>query len=133
MVISYLGIGSNIGQRRKNIDLALNKIRGLKHTKIVKIAPIIETLPQGGPKGQRRYLNTVVKIKTSLKPLYLLKKLKEIEKELGRTPTVKNGPRIIDLDILLYADRVINTKKLKIPHPRIFEREFVLKPLSYLL
>jgi|YelNatPaOPRAMG01_1025707.scaffolds.fasta_scaffold22548_3 2-amino-4-hydroxy-6-hydroxymethyldihydropteridine diphosphokinase len=133
MNICYLGIGSNLGERKKNIDLAIESIRKMRHTHFIKIAPIIETKPQGGPKGQRNYLNTVAKIKTSLAPLSLLKELKKIEKKLGRVKTVRNGPRVIDLDILLYGDKIINTKKLKIPHPRLFLREFVLEPLSKII
>jgi len=133
MNICYLGIGSNLGERKKNIDLAVENIKKIKHTHFIKLAPVIETEPQGGPKGQGKYLNTVAKIKTSLSPFSLLKELKKIEKKLGRTKTVRNGPRVIDLDILLYADKVINTKRLKIPHPRLFLREFVLEPLSKLI
>jgi dihydroneopterin aldolase/2-amino-4-hydroxy-6-hydroxymethyldihydropteridine diphosphokinase len=130
MNICYLGIGSNLGDRKKNIDLAIENIKKIKNTYFLKMAPIIETEPEGGPKGQGKYLNTVIKIKTSLNPSALLRELKNIEKKLGRTKTVRNGPRVIDLDILLYADKIISTKKLKIPHPRLFLREFVLEPLS---
>jgi len=130
MNICYLGIGSNLGDRKKNIDLAIENIKKIKNTYFLKMAPIIETEPEGGPKGQGKYLNTVIKIKTSLNPSALLRELKNIEEKLGRTKTVRNGPRVIDLDILLYADKIISTKKLKIPHPRLFLREFVLEPLS---
>ena len=133
MNICYLGIGSNLGDRKKNIDLAIENIKKIKNTYFLKMAPIIETEPEGGPKGQGKYLNTVIKIKTSLNPSALLRELKNIEEKLGRTKTVRNGPRVIDLDILLYADKIISTKKLKIPHPRLFLREFVLEPLSKII
>jgi len=133
MAVVYLGIGSNLGRRRQNINLALEKIKKIKSTWLIKVAPIIETMPEGGPKGQRKYLNTVVKIKTMLKPLRLLNELKKIEKQMGRVSGARNGPRIIDLDILLYGDKIINNKSLKVPHPRMFAREFVLKPLSVLV
>ncbi len=130
MDICYLGIGSNLGNRRRNIELALQKVRQLKDTKVLKVSGIIETIPFGGPGGQGKFLNAALKIKTSLPPLTLLKKLKKIERELGRVKALRFGPRVIDLDILFYGDKVINRKELQVPHPRLFEREFVLKPLS---
>ena len=133
MVVCFLGIGSNLGNRSKNIKLALGKIKALKGTRIIKLSKIRETVPVGGPAGQGEFLNAVLKIKTNLSPLLLLKKLKNIEGELGRVNTVRWGPRVIDLDILFYGSRVINTKVLKIPHPRILQREFVLKPLLELI
>jgi 2-amino-4-hydroxy-6-hydroxymethyldihydropteridine diphosphokinase len=129
MVTCYLGIGSNLGNRRKNIRLAIQKIRTLKNTELLKISGIIESKPMGGPKNQGKFLNAAIKIKTNLTPLLLLKKLKKIEIELGRTKTVHYGPRTIDLDILFYGDRIINKKNLKIPHLKLFEREFVTKSL----
>jgi len=75
-------------------------------------------------------LNAVIQIQTSLSPLGLLKKLKSIEKEMGRKKGLRYGPRKIDLDILLYADKKINLKNLKIPHPRMWQRSFVLRPLK---
>ncbi|MDD5059778.1 MAG: 2-amino-4-hydroxy-6-hydroxymethyldihydropteridine diphosphokinase [Candidatus Omnitrophica bacterium] len=133
MAICYLGIGSNLGNRRKNIKLAIKKISALKENRIIKEARLFETLPVGGPSGQPDYLNTALKIKTNIPPLTLLKKLKKIEIEMGRVPSVRFGPRIIDLDILLYGDKVINSRKLTIPHPRMFKRDFVLKPLKEVL
>lgn len=127
-VICYLGIGSNLGDRRKNIRRAMQKIKKMEDTRILKISKIIQTKPMGGP-VQRDFLNGVIKIKTGLSPLKLIRSLKQIEKELGRQKIITNGPRTIDLDILLYGDKVINRKDLKIPHPRMFEREFAMKPL----
>ena len=133
MVTCYLGIGSNLGDRQKNIKLAIKKIKALKDTNVLKASKIIESKPMGGPAGQSKFLNGALKIKTRLPPLILLKKLKKIEKDLGRTKTVRDGPRIIDLDILVYGDKLINRKGLKIPHPKMFEREFVLKPLREII
>lgn len=129
MVTCYLGVGSNLGNRRKNIKLAIKKINSLKSTKVIKTSRMIETKPAGGPAGQRNYLNGVIKIRTLITPSPFLKELKKIEKDLGRKKTVRYGPRTIDLDILYYADKIINSKILRVPHPKIFEREFVLKPL----
>lgn len=129
MVTSYLGIGSNLGNRLKNIELAVKKINSLKNTRILKLSRIIETKAVGGPSRQPKFLNAALKIKTNLTPAVLLKNLKKIEQELGRVKSVRWGPRMIDLDILFYGDRIVNNKNLQIPHPRIFEREFVIKPL----
>ncbi len=134
MDFCYLGVGANLGDRRKNITLAIKRINQLPDTRIVKIAKIIETKPLGGPKTQPKFLNTVLKINTKMKPHVLLRSLKKIERELGRKKTPQRyGPRPIDLDILFYADRIVNTKELVIPHPKIFQRGFVLRPLSELL
>ncbi len=133
MVICYLGAGSNLGRRRKNIKLAVKSIAALSGTKIIKVSRFIQSAPCGGPAGQPDYLNAVLKITTNLSPLNLLKKLKIIEKKLGRTPAKRFGPRLIDLDILLYGERILRSKTLAIPHPRMFERDFVTKPLLEVL
>jgi len=123
-----LGIGSNLGNRRKNIKQALHHLDRAKGIKIEKSSRIYETEPVGGP-PQGRFLNAAIKIKTSLTPGFLLRTLKKIEKALGRKKAVRFGPREIDLDILFYADKIINRKNLQVPHPKIFEREFVVRPL----
>lgn len=129
MVTCFLGIGSNVGARRQNIKLAIKKINSLEGTKTIKLSRIIETKAMGGPAGQPKYLNAALKIETNLTPSMLLRGLKKIELELGRKKAVRWGPRIIDLDILFYADKTVNTRNLKIPHPRALERDFVVKPL----
>ncbi|MDD5247211.1 MAG: 2-amino-4-hydroxy-6-hydroxymethyldihydropteridine diphosphokinase [Candidatus Omnitrophica bacterium] len=133
MSVCYLGIGSNLGNRKQNIRRALERIGQLKGTKILKLSKIIETKPVGGPGGQRDYLNACLKLDTALSPIFLLKELKTIEKELGRKKSARFGPRPIDLDILLFENKIINRKELKIPHPRMFERDFVLRPLAEIL
>ena len=131
MVVCYLGLGSNLGNRRKNIKQAVRKINALTGTRALELSRIIETEPAGGPAKQNKFLNAALKIKTNLSALTLLKKLKTIEEESGRPARHrKNWPRFIDLDILFYGDRIINTKILQVPHPRMFERDFVLRPLS---
>lgn len=124
---SYIGIGTNRGDRHQNITTALQKIT--KFAKITNKSSIYETDPMGY-KNQGKFLNLVIEIETELKPEELLEKLLRVEQEMGRIRTIKNGPRIIDLDILLYNDEKINKPNLKIPHPKMNEREFVLKPLS---
>ncbi|VAX35083.1 2-amino-4-hydroxy-6-hydroxymethyldihydropteridinepyrophosphokinase [hydrothermal vent metagenome] len=128
MAIVYLGIGSNLGNRRKNIEKAYTLLEK-KNIYIIKKSSLIETNPVGGP-PQGLFFNGVIKVETDLSPHNFLKTLQSIEVELGRQKTVRNGPRLIDLDILFYDDIKINTPKLTIPHPRIFEREFVLIPLK---
>jgi 2-amino-4-hydroxy-6-hydroxymethyldihydropteridine diphosphokinase len=128
MVTAYLGIGSNLGNRRQNIKAAINLLQEISNLKVKKVSHLYETNPVGGPL-QGRFLNGAIKIETELTPSNLLKKLKIIEKSLGRKKTVQNGPRMIDLDILLYGSKIIKIKNLEIPHPRMWERDFVLKPL----
>lgn len=133
MNICYLGIGSNLGDKRENIKTAIKEINSLKNTKVIKTSKLIETKPQGGPLKQNDFLNGALKINTELSPGILLKQLKRIERGLGRKSTVRNGPRVIDLDILLYGNKIINTKRLIVPHPRMFERDFVITPLSEII
>ncbi len=125
----YIGFGSNLGNRQNNINTALEILGNLNGVEVVKISSIIETEPVGGPK-QDKFLNGVVKIKTSFSPEELLENLQAIENQLGRKRKVQFGPRTIDLDILLYGDKIIRSKELEIPHPRILEREFVMGPLK---
>jgi 2-amino-4-hydroxy-6-hydroxymethyldihydropteridine diphosphokinase len=129
MAIVFLGLGSNLGNRQKNITkaVALLKENGIK---ILQCSTLIETQPVGGPPHQGLFLNGALKAKTDLTPQSLLRCLKKIEKQLGRTKTVRNGPRVIDLDILLYSDLILNTPELTIPHPRMLERDFVRGPLA---
>jgi len=133
IALCYLGLGSNLGDRRKNIRSALERIGDLKDTRIIKLSRIIETDPVGGPRKQRKFLNAALKIQTRLTPVVLLRRLKGIERDLGRVSRRRLWPRPIDLDILLYENRTIRRKNLIVPHPRIFERRFVLEPLAELL
>ena len=130
MVICYLGIGSNLGNRRKNITLAITKIKRLKDTKVIRVSKVIQTSPVGGPPGQGKFLNSALKIITGLSPVSLLNHLQKIEISLGRLKKhIYQGPRTIDLDILFYGNEVIKDKNLQIPHPRIYQRDFVMRPL----
>ena len=132
-MVVYLGLGSNLGNRREKIKQALRQIGLLSKTKVLKLSKLMSTEPAGGPDGQPKFLNAALKIETALAPFILLKKLKTIEKSLGRVKTVRNGPRVIDLDILLYSDLKIKNKSLTIPHPAMFKRNFVVKPLSEII
>lgn len=133
MVVCYLGVGSNLGERRKNIKLAIKSVGALRDTKVIRKSGLFNTSPCGGPKGQPDYLNAALKIQTGLSPAILLKNLKNIEFKIGRTPGVQFGPRLIDLDILLYGDKIIRSRDLIVPHPRMFSRDFVIKPLLEVL
>lgn len=125
--IIYLALGSNLGQRMDNLNMALDHISS--EIRILKRSSVYET-PPWGVTEQPRFLNQVIQGVTFLPPHALLDFLKKIEKNMGRIETVRFGPRIIDLDILLYGERVVNTQRLQIPHPRMHERAFVLVPLA---
>jgi 2-amino-4-hydroxy-6-hydroxymethyldihydropteridine diphosphokinase len=129
MVLCYIGLGSNLGDRQQYINSAVKKMKSLARTKVRKISSVIESEPQGGP-VQGPYLNAVVEIETDLGPYQLLAELQNIESALGRVRAVVNGPRTIDLDILTYGDACIREEALCIPHPRILERNFVIVPLQ---
>lgn len=127
MTVVYLSLGSNIGNRRKNIEKTLKEIENIGIKKI-KISSFYETEPIG-PK-QRNFYNIAGKFKTDCGPFELLKKLKQIEKKLGRKKTYRWGPRIIDVDILFYGRQIIDTEELIIPHKEIANRAFVLVPMN---
>ena len=131
MMICYIGIGSNLGDRRAYIDKAIEALSGNGYIKVTGISNIYETDPVSDiPQG--KFLNGVIEIEASLDPEKLLNELNTIERRLGRKRTIRNAPRSIDLDILYYGDENINKEDLTIPHPRIQEREFVLKGLREL-
>lgn len=128
----YIGIGSNLGDRERNIKSAIQKLREARSIDVKKTSRIYETEPVGGP-PQPRYLNGVIEIETEIMPQELLCALQRIEKELGRVRVVRNVPRTIDLDILTYGEEKIDEPDLKVPHPKMGEREFVQRPLKDLL
>lgn len=120
-----------MGDRRKYVDNAILELKKNRNIRLKKASSIYETEPVSEiPQG--KFLNGILEIETSLNPLELLMVLNDIEKTLGRARTIKNGPRTIDLDILYYGNKKIKKKDLIIPHPRIREREFVLKGLREL-
>lgn len=132
-VTVYLGVGTNLGDRRSHIDHAVDRLSGLPGSRLVAVATVIETGPVG-PIEQGGYLNTVVAIETSLSPLDLLDHLHAIERERGRDRASEQrwGPRTLDLDILLYGDQRVDEPGLIVPHKRLGERAFVLVPLAEL-
>lgn len=132
MVVAYLGIGSNLGQRKKNIQQAVHLLTHTPGINVEKMSSLYESEPVGY-KNQPWFINSVIKIKTTFSAEKLLYRLLEIEKFFGRkrTKTNRGGPRIIDLDLLLYGKEIIKIPgRLKVPHPRLHERKFVLLPLN---
>lgn len=123
----YLSLGTNLGKRAANLRAALAALR--PQVTVRRTSPVYETEPWGYT-DQPPFLNQVVEIETHLEPQELLVFIKQIESELGRQPTFRNGPRVIDLDVLFYDDRVFENENLAIPHPRMEGRAFVLVPLA---
>jgi 2-amino-4-hydroxy-6-hydroxymethyldihydropteridine diphosphokinase len=124
--IVFIGLGSNLGNRLENLKEAIN---ALSPQMTVKAKSHIYETPPWGHEDQPRFLNQAVKAQTYLAPEPLLKHIKRLETALGRKVSFPNGPRMIDIDILLYDDLVLNTPSLFIPHPRMHERAFVLLPM----
>lgn len=124
----YLSLGTNMGDKKKNLLAAIEKIGKLENTKVTSQSTILETEPFGYTE-QDMFLNACIEIKTLFTPQELLEKLLNIELEMGRVRTIKWGPRIIDIDILFFDDEIIQDKNLAVPHPWISERMFVLEPL----
>jgi 2-amino-4-hydroxy-6-hydroxymethyldihydropteridine diphosphokinase len=132
-ITAYLGLGSNLGQREANLAQAVHLLANSRQVQVLRSSSIYETEAWGFT-DQPRFLNAVVEITTNLQPVSLLELAKIVEAEAGREPTFRWGPRLIDVDILLYADQVIqeDNPDLQIPHPRLSQRAFVLIPLAEL-
>lgn len=122
----YLGLGSNLGERAHNIEAAISHLR--EKVAVDAISSLYETEPVGYA-AQPRFLNAVCAGTTELSPEALLALVKDIEAQMGRKPTFRYGPRLIDIDILFYDGLILETPALTIPHPRLRERAFVLVPL----
>lgn len=129
-VRAYVALGSNLGDRERNIREALRLLDQTNGTDVTKVSSMLDNPAVGGPEGSPRFLNAAAEVKTSLGPHELLDRLLAIEQQLGRTREIRWEPRIIDLDLLLYGDQVIRTPTLTVPHPLLHERPFVLGPLA---
>ncbi len=127
----FLGLGTNIGDRLKNIQSALARISDIPTTYILDFSSIYETAPVGYLQ-QGRFFNMVVQVSTWIQPLNFFSVLQKIEQNLGRVKDIKWGPRIIDIDILFWGEKLINSSVLTIPHPENKNRSFVQVPMSEL-
>ena len=125
---SYIGIGGNMGDKEKNVVMALELISKSHHTMITKKSKLYETKPVGYLK-QEDFLNCAIEVKTLLTPLELVRFMLSIEKELKRERVIRWGPRTVDLDVLLYDNIISSIDEIILPHPRMQERMFVLEPL----
>lgn len=123
----YLALGTNLGNRIENLRRAIRQLA--PKVTVTHLSSVYETAPWGVT-DQPDFLNLVMQGTTELSPIQLLDLLKTVEQNMGRTHTIRYGPRVIDLDILLYDNAVVQTERLEIPHPRLAERRFVLVPLD---
>jgi len=130
----FVALGSNLGDRDANLEFGLRSLDALRAVEVAAVSPVYETRPVGPP--QAAYLNAVARLRTTLAPGDLLEEMLEIESRAGRersrADSPRGGPRELDLDLLLYGDRLIEEAGLQVPHPRLHERAFVLVPLCAL-
>lgn len=122
---AFLALGSNLGDRRQFLRSAVAMLPD-----VVACSPVYETEPVGGPEGQSPYLNMVVELHTGLSPHQLLEAVEAAERAAGRVRAVLNGPRTLDVDVLLVGTEVVDEEDLQVPHPRMWQRRFVLQPLA---
>jgi len=128
-VRAYLALGSNLGDRRARLSLAVGTLDGHEQIEVVAVSDLYETDPVGGPE-QELFLNLAVSVDTSLAPMALLEACQAIEAAAQRERLVRWGPRTLDIDMLLYGSIVVNEPVLTLPHPRMWERRFVIEPLA---
>ncbi|HUY63423.1 MAG TPA: 2-amino-4-hydroxy-6-hydroxymethyldihydropteridine diphosphokinase [Acidimicrobiales bacterium] len=122
---AFLGLGSNVGDRLGHLRRAVDGL-----DELVALSPVYETAPVGGPPGQPPYLNAVAELDTARSPRELLEMAGRLEAEAGRVRTVPDGPRTLDVDVLLVGDVVVDEPDLVVPHPRLWQRRFVVVPLA---
>lgn len=127
---AFIALGSNLGSRQKNITAALAALEATREVEIAGVSALYETEPVGGPDGQGKFINAVARLRTTLSAERLMALCLRIEMSLGRVRKDRWGPRVIDLDILLFDDAIQSTSTLTIPHPLMHERRFVLEPLA---
>lgn len=129
MSIAYIGLGANLGDRLVNLRHARTALAAMPGLVLEGSSKLYETEPVGGPEGQPAFFNAVLKFSSQLEPPPLLQACLELERACGRKRDIHWGPRTLDLDLLLFGDRVGRTLDLELPHPRLTERGFVLAPL----
>lgn len=125
---AFIGLGSNLGDRIGALERAVTLLAAPGD--VVAVSPVYETEPVGGPEGQDRYLNVVVELSTADSSRALLERCRALEQDAGRVRTVRFGPRTLDADVLVVGDERVDEPDLVVPHPRMFERRFVLAPLA---
>lgn len=130
MHTAYIALGSNLGNRQENLHRAVQQLNESGEIKVERVSSFFDNPAVGGPADSPPFLNAAAEVKTTLAPHNLLNKLHEIESAMGRVRVHRNEPRIIDLDLLIFEDQVIRDHQLDLPHPRMHDREFVLKPLT---
>jgi 2-amino-4-hydroxy-6-hydroxymethyldihydropteridine diphosphokinase len=126
----FIALGANLGDRATNLRAALGLISITPGVRVRQVSSFMENSAVGGPPDSPPFLNAVAAIETNIEPHELLARLLEIERQMGRVRSQKNDPRPIDLDIIFYGERVIDTPDLVVPHPLMHERRFVLQPLA---
>lgn len=131
MRVAYIGLGSNMGNKKAYIQKALGQLSNYPGIRLLRVASLYESAPWGYL-DQAWFINTVAEVETNLTAEKFLNVLFDIEKNLERTREIKWGPRTVDLDILLYGQETINLPQLQVPHPRLHQRAFVLVPLAEL-
>ncbi len=129
MARAHVAFGGNLGDVERNLRRALEAVGRLPRTRILRVSSLYRTAPVGVT-DQPEFVNGALEVETGLGPEALLAELLRVEAEQGRTREVRWGPRTVDLDLLLYGDRVVGTGSLEVPHPRMHERGFVLVPLA---
>ncbi len=129
MHLAWLGLGSNVGDRLANLRNAAARLDAHDGIRLEAASAVYETEPVGEVPDQRDFLNAVARVATTLEPLELLDACKQIERGLGRTAGPRHGPRPIDVDVLLVGDEVLDSERLRLPHPEVTGRRFVLVPL----
>jgi 2-amino-4-hydroxy-6-hydroxymethyldihydropteridine diphosphokinase len=126
----FIGLGSNLGDRSRHLREALAELSASDDIRVLRVSSFHNTEPQGGPADQPLYLNAVAELATDLSPRQLLEHLQGIERRHGRERTVPNGPRTLDLDLLIHGRQVVDEPDLVVPHPRMWQRDFVMQPLA---
>lgn len=128
----FIALGANLGDRRSTLTAAAERISALPDVRGLQLSSVHETRAVGGPSGQPDYLNAAATFETTRPPRALLGTLLKIECDFGRTRNERNAARTLDIDLLLYDELMFNEPGLTLPHPRMWEREFVMRPLSEL-
>ena len=129
-ILAYIALGSNLGEREKNIQTAITRLNETNGVTVVQVSSLFDNPAVGGPANSPNFLNAAARIETTLSATALLHRLLDIEQSLGRQRREKWEPRLIDLDLLLYSDQIIDTPELKVPHLLMHQRRFVLQPLA---